>query len=159
MCFGIMVVLLRNTTFLPCLDRIVPRTDTEPCYLEKQNGVGASNSGAALYLPTCTMPKLCIALSKTLPSLKLLGAFTRKGNTSGISSVKSLLSPVALETLAVQLPDHWLLRVQMSPSRMLANWKPPPRLLMRCEQRGDEAWPCSLINVTRLPSTRQSTEK
>jgi len=36
--------------------------------------------------------------------------------------------------------------------------KPPPRLLMRCEQRGDEAWPCSLINVTRLPSTRQSTE-
>ena len=28
-----------------------------------------------------------------------------------------------------------------------------PRLLTRCEQPEDAAWPCSSINVTRLPST------
>ena len=68
--FGIMVVLLSNTTFLQCLAEIVPCTGTESCSLERRNGVGVRHSVAALYLPTCTMPKLCIALSKT-PSLQL----------------------------------------------------------------------------------------
>jgi NAD(P)-dependent dehydrogenase (short-subunit alcohol dehydrogenase family) len=44
----------------------------------------------------------------------------------------------------------------MSPSHMLASLKLPPRRLTRYAQPGDEAWPYSLINVTRLLSPRQS---
>src|SRR5438105_1212633 len=141
---GIMIVLLGHTPFLSRCDVVAPRIDTEPsvacspvpashyrimpslhsalhrdkqqpCHLERRNGVGARNSSADLYLPTCTMPKLlklCIALSKTLSFLNGLRAFARKGNILWTSRVKSLLSPVALGTSAVLLPEPWPLQGQ-----------------------------------------------